>query len=358
MQNKKLKDKAEKVYALAKEKIISAVKFCRNIKWKELGKHLMNNPFEKILDFLTSWWHAIIIFLAVLIFVYYPIGGLLVSNIDRNTTYEVKNEHPEQSATVEMMSFIVDREVNEKIWTPNLPFFFPSYFLDNMPNFQLGMFEALSDTAVSFSKRIDKKIKVGQRQYLQEAAELLKYPGTVWMFSPDNKLMPAPSANNQYRRARKRLIKFNQRLSEGTDVFYKNPHDLAFFLVKIRRDLGISLKTLQTHVRENSSDWLDFKADNIFYYNQGKLYGYYLLLKAMGADYKDIIVNTGQYQNWTKLLNALEGGVSIDPMIVRNGELSSSTAPNHLSYLSFYTIKAQHLVSKISRNLEYNPQKR
>lgn len=324
----------------------------KNKDWKAFYRKMTANPLERILDFLTSWWHAIIIFLAGLIFFYYPLGGFIVNNIDRTTDYEIDTSHPEQSATVEMMSFMVNREVNDKIWTPNLPFFFPSYFLDNMPNFQLGMFEALSNTAVSFGKKIDKKITINGRRYLQEAAELLKYPGTVWMFSPENKLMPAPSANNQYRRARKRLIKYNQNLSDGSDVFYKNTSDLIFFLTKARRDLNLSQKTLEDHIREHSSDWIDTRSDNVFYYNQGKLYGYYLLFKAIGTDYKDIIVNANQYQNWTKMLSAMKEGSTLDPSIVRNGELDSLTAPNHLGYLSYYTLKAQNIMSKIAKNIE------
>lgn len=338
-----------------KEFLDKIIKYFKTKNWKAAYANLMTNPFERLLDFLTSWWHAIIIFLAAIIFLYYPLGGLIVNNIDRDTSYEIKAAYPEQSSTVEMMSFMVNREVNDKIWTPNLPFFFPSYFLDNMPSFQLGMFEAMSNTAVAFSKKVDKKTTINQRQYLQEAAELLKYPGTVWMFSAENKLMPAPSANNQYRRARKRLIKYNQLLSDRRDVFYRNPSDLVYLLTKTQRDLSDSIKELETHIREDSNDWIDMKSDNIFYYNQGKIYGYFLLYKSLGNDYKDIIVATNQYQNWTRLLSALESGIILDPMIVRNGELSSSTAPNHLRYLSFSTLKAQNIISKIIKSIEYKP---
>lgn len=304
-----------------------------------------------LLSFITTWWHSLIAILAAVIFLYYPIGGLLVSNIDRSTNYEISDNHPEQSGAVEMMAFIINREVNEKIWTPNLPFFFPSYFLDNMPNFQLGMFDALSKFASSFNKRLDKKITAEEESDLSKAAELLRYPGTVWMFSAENKLLPAPSANSQYRRARKRLIDFNQKLNSGTEIFYKSPTDLAYILGKTRINLRRSVFALETHIREESHDWFDTRADDVFYYQQGKIYAYYLLLKALGHDYQDIIVSAGQYQNWTKLLNALEEAAAIAPAIVRNGELNSLTAPNHLSYLELYTVKAQVLMKKIADGL-------
>ena len=78
--------------------------------------------------FVSSWWHVILIAFAALVFLYYPIGGLMVSSIDTNTSYEIKEPETNQSATVDMMAFIINREVNEKMWTPNLPFNFFSFF--------------------------------------------------------------------------------------------------------------------------------------------------------------------------------------------------------------------------------------
>ena len=330
-------------------------KTIERIKSAIANKHLsfsFDVLINKILNFLTSWWHILTIGLALIIFLYYPLGGFLVSNIDRTTTYEIDETHPEQSSTVEMMSFLINREVNEKIWTPNLPFFYPSYFLDNMPNFQLGMFDTLSKFSSSFAKRIDKKIAPeGEQTDLQAAAELLRYPGTVWMFSAENKLLLAPSANNQYRKARRHLIQYNQNLSLGSETFYKTPSDLSYLLNKSRINLAKSIHALDTQIREESSSLLDNKADNIFYYQQGKAYAYYLLLQALGNDYKDIIVATDQYRNWISIIKALEEASLIQPLIIRNGELSSLTAPNHLSYLNMYISKAHYLMAQIAQTL-------
>lgn len=312
-----------------------------------------DSAIDKLMAFLNSWWHTLIIALAAIVFLYYPLGGLLVSNIDRNIGYEINETHPEQSATVEMMAFIVNREVNEKIWTPNLPFFYPSYFLDNMPNFQLGMFDALSKFASSFAKRADKKINSADKpSHLTAAAELLRYPGTVWMFSAENKLLLAPSANIQYRKARRQLTDYNAQLSAGRETFYRSPDDLAYLLNKTRINLRKSSTLLEDHIREESSSWWDNKADDVFYYQQGKAYAYYLLFKALGYDYKEIIVRADQYRNWTSLLKALEDASSLQPAIVRNGELNSLTAPNHLGYLNMYINKARSLMAQIIKSLQ------
>ena len=52
-----------------------------------------------------------------------------------------------------------------------------------------------------------------------------------------------------------------------------------------------------------------------------------------------------------KETKALEKACKIQPSFVRNGELNSSFAPNHLAYLSLYILKAQSLFEKISQQL-------
>lgn len=328
------------------KELLSAINnFGQTTLWPKLSKL----PDYLVL-FISSWWHLILIALAALVFLYYPIGGMIVENIDRNTSYEINDSQNNHAASVEMASFIINREINEKMWTPNLPFFFPSYFLDNMPAFQLGMFDSLAKfSKVLSSVATQKIIDENTPQHLAEAAELLKYPGTVWMFSPTNKLLLAPSANTQYRKARSHLIKYNASLADGSEVWYKNPQDLSLFLKRAQTDLWKNAsQKLEQSIRENSNDLFDSSADNVFYYTQGKVYAYYLLFKALGQDYKDIIVKHNAYANWTAMLKALEQASQIDPGIVRNGKLDSLSAPNHLAALGFYILKAETFMNKIN----------
>lgn len=312
--------------------------------------------FRRIFCFIGSWWHVLLLAFVTFIFLYYPLGGWMIHKIDKTTDYEINHNTPEQSAAVEMMSFIINREVNDKMWTPNLPFFFPSYFLDNMPNFQLGMISGVSTVASAMSNRLDSTIaESDDRLHLKNAAQLLKYDGRIWMFSPANHFTPVPSAHSQYRKARKQLIKFNQELSSGHNVFYKSPGDLAYFLTRVNKSLQKSLNTVETQIREESSAFVDFKADNVFYYNQGKLYSFYLLLTALGSDYKEIIVKAGLYQEWTHVIKALENGSKLDAFYIRNGSLDAMTAPNHLNYLAFYILKAINMNKDIIAALEKGP---
>lgn len=335
------------------KKFLNLIKtFCQATLWPKISKL----PDYLVL-FISSWWHLILIALAALIFLYYPIGGMLVEDIDTDTTYEIKDSQNQQSASIDMITFIINREINEKMWTPNLPFFFPSYFLDNMPNFQLGIFDSLAKFTKTLANCANKKI-IDEKdpQHLKQAAELLRYPGTVWMFSPTNKLLLAPSANTQYRKARQHLIKYNTALADGSEVWYKKPQDLSLFLMRAQYDLWKnSVQKLEQTIRENSNDLIDTKADNIFYHSQGKAYAYYLLFKALGQDYKDIIVQHNAYADWTSMLKALEQASQINPSIVRNGEADSLSAPNHLASLGFYILKAQIFMTKINNKISQAP---
>ena len=152
---------------------------------------------HRIGRFLRSWWQLIALLFAGIVFLYYPVGGMLIEDINTDTNVEIVQNRPEQSSAVEMMSFIINREVSQKMWTPNLPFFFPSYFLDNMPNFQLGMMSSVSTLAQAMAQRLPRPIDDKREQHLVEAAKLLQYPGNIWMFSPENRLMPVPSSNSQ-----------------------------------------------------------------------------------------------------------------------------------------------------------------
>lgn len=305
---------------------------------------------EKILpssfSFADSWWIIVLSIVPFMIFLYYPIGAIMIDNIDRDVKYEtapMKDQY--SSKTIDTISYIIDREVNQKMWTPNLPFFFPSYFLDNMPNFQLGMMKSVSTVGKSLSKNfIDS-------EDMKEISTLLSYSGTIWMFSPENNLKPVSSANTQYRKARKALIKFNTYLAEE-EIDFKTTENLLRTLNLVQKSINKTINNLEEHITEKGGSISDFKSDDVFYYNQGKLYGYYLLLNATGQDYKDIIVSNNLYATWTQVLSSLEKASTIDPSFVRNGDINSTITPNHLQALAFYAAKTNLKIYQIEAGLK------
>ena len=289
---------------------------------------------------------------ALLVLSYYPLGGLLSENIDRTPDYNLTRESEQQSLTVETMRFLINREVNENLWTANLPPFFPSYFLDNMPNYQQGIVSALAVTAAVIGEETQCPENGREKAVMNGAAELLKYPGNVWLFAPDNKLKIAPSSASQYRKARKLLRDYNRLLPAGRCFWARDYVNMRGLIKAVKRDLYKTAEKLETQIAEHSSDWTDFRADDLFYYSQGKIYAYMLILKAWGMDFKEVLLDSGQYENWTRVTRALEDGSALSPLAVRNGELNSGMAANHLVALGYYMLRAAGLLEQISYEMK------
>ena len=298
----------------------------------------------------TSWWQIALGIVLSLVFLYYPIGGLIVHNIDTSSSHQPQTMD-NKLASIDMMSHLINREVHYKIWTPNLPFLFPSYFLDNMPNFQLGLMSAISKTTAAFAQLPYPPTTEGNRNNLKEAAEFLKYPGNVWLFSPQNKLLPVPSANTQYKKGRKKLNNFNNEIATGKILLPTNAQNLSILLSYIKKDLSrMTIKT-ENHIRENHDSFIDSKADDVFYFDLGKLYAYSQILKTLGYDFKDVLIKYDIYQQWTAALRLLQEASDLNPTIVRNGRLNSSFAPNHLITINYLASRTVNRLNTIINKL-------
>ena len=130
---------------------------------------------------------------------------------------------------------------------------------------------------------------------------------------------------------------------------YENNSEKSIYAICKNKE---SLDKLVNKILETENVYKSDFEDDIFYYNQGKVYAYYLLLKSLGHDYKNEIVKYGQYQNWITVIKSLEEASQIQPIIIRNGKLNSIIAPNHLSYLNSYILKAQNNIYKIINKLK------
>lgn len=277
----------------------------------------------------VSWPKAFAAAVALLVLSYYPLGGLLSENIDRTPDYNLTRESEQQSLTVETMRFLINREVNENLWTANLPV-----------------------TAAVIGEETQCPENGREKAVMNGAAELLKYPGNVWLFAPDNKLKIAPSSASQYRKARKLLRDYNRLLPAGRCFWARDYVNMRGLIKAVKRDLYKTAEKLETQIAEHSSDWTDFRADDLFYYSQGKIYAYMLILKAWGMDFKEVLLDSGQYENWTRVTRALEDGSALSPLAVRNGELNSGMAANHLVALGYYMLRAAGLLEQISYEMK------
>lgn len=324
------------LYEILREKII----FIKNRIVQYCEKHI------------TSWWQIAAIISFVIIFLYYPIGGMMIHNIDTSSSYRPQTEDG-RFASIDMISHLINREAHHKIWTPNLPILFPSYFLDNMPSFQLGLMSSIGKTASALNHLTLSTTSKTATENLNEAIELLQYPGNIWLLSPQNHL-PAPSSASQYKKGRKKLNNFNQEIAAGTTKIDITPQNLSVILHLIIKDLNSLIAKNEDHIRENNQSLLDLKSDDIFYFAQGKAYGYYQILKALTSDFKPLLITENIYQQWTSMLNLLEKASDLNPLIIRNGKPNSSFTPNHLIAINNYISQTVNRLNSIKINLTPN----
>jgi len=318
----------------------------------ETAKKTCGRVGELIKGAFDTWPKAFVGVIAALIIGYYPLGGKMSESIDKTADYDFSAISEKQLQTVEAISFLIDREVNKHIWTPNLPFFFPAYSLDNMPNFQIGIIRGVKSIASSLAKQVKWVEDEKAPKYLPDAANLLAYPENVWLVSPNNKLKMAASSSSQYRKARKKMKNFNQALESEKCFWVRDEKSLYAINLSVLRGLRAAKRQLENEIKEGNSSWFDTKADNVFYLNQGRLYAYMIVLKKIARDYKQVLMADNLYQDWTIMLRALQDAVEINPEVVLNGKINGEFTANHLMSLGYYTAKAENVLIKINARLK------
>ena len=138
-------------------------------------------------------WRIVGIAVAIFLLLYYPLGMALTHNIDDDPELPagLSNASAASSLSVAVVAALIDREVNTNSWVMNDPFFIPSSLLDNMPNFQQGMFSSFSRYAIELRDQIGRsRGSSASDPDLATAAGLLPYPGDVWIFNFSMSLLP------------------------------------------------------------------------------------------------------------------------------------------------------------------------
>lgn len=300
-------------------------------------------------------WKPLAITFVLFAALYYPVGMLLVHKIDDNLDYRTEPQGMQtgHSYAVATVADLIDREVRENPWTPNDPWFYPSAGLDNMPNFQLGMVEALSRFGVELLDQIGRvRGSSGADPDLQDAAGRLKISGEKWTWNPSVSIWPATPAESEYREAARRLRSYNQRLGEGNAVFERRVDNLQVTIERIAADLGSASQAIDDHVREHSGGWwFDFQVDDEFYRIKGKSYAYYLILRDLGLDFETVLAERNMTRTWNEMLAVMRTLAGMDPLVVLNGSPDGLIFPSHLTSQGFYLLRARTKLKEISNIL-------
>jgi hypothetical protein len=298
------------------------------------GRRLGGSPFR-----IVKW---VLGLLVIVVLAYYPIGMLLVHKIDDDLDFKAPTVPTGASQSVAAAAALINREVNQNGWVSNDPFFLPGAALDNMPNYQQGILQALRRFALELQDQLGRsRASSSIDPDLQKAVGLLNYSPTVWLWNLSVSLAPASSSESQYKAAMRALESYNDRLAKGQAVFEPRADNLMMTLDGIGKDLGDASSRDDDEIDQNSGNWLDFNADDVFYKNKGIAYAYAIILRDLGVDFKQIIQEKGADNVWQKMVSSLNDAAALRPWVVVNGRPDAQLQPNHLAAEGFYIQRAR-----------------
>lgn len=287
--------------------------------------------------------------LLVAVLLYYAVGGFVMSVIDDDPAFQPAEVQPGASKAVAAAAALIDREVNQHFWVANDPFFYPSAWLDNTPNYQRGIIGALSRFTVEMTDQIGRTRGSSEADHdLDKAAGLLKFPGDVWIYDLSTSLLPTASSESQYRSARRALLAYNDRLAAGQATFERRADNLLATIERIAADLGSASATIDQHLAQSRGWMIDRRVDDIFYGVKGRLYGYHVLLRALGEDFAPVIKERQLAGAWGQMLDSLQQAAVLDPLVVVNGDPDGLYFPSHLAVQGFYLLRARTQLREIS----------
>ncbi len=231
--------------------------------------------------------------------------------------------------------------------------FMPTAGLDNMPNFQLGMVEALSRFSVELLDQIGRvRGSSAADNNLDKAAGHLKISGTKWAWDFSVSWLPTTPADSEYMAARRELLAYNERLAGGSATFDRRADNLQATIERVAADLGSASQGMADHVRDHAGSWwFDFQVDDEFYRVKGKSYAYYLIFRDLGRDYEEVLAERNLVRPWNDMLGVMRTLAGLDPWIVMNGSPDGFIFPSHLTSQGFYLLRARTKLKEISNIL-------
>lgn len=227
-------------------------------------------------------------------------------------------------------------------WLPN-DLFWPTVFLDNMPNFQLGVLEVVRYNIRVLRDNLTRMRTTDTLDPLAESAfTALSNDPFKWWF---------PSAESKWKLANKGLEGYYQNLQSGKSHFYPRADNLVELLNQYLSLMGGANTRLinapgdvkavvavegdkdaskSPRMVEVEIPWQ--KIDDNFYYAQGVAYALYESFRAIRIDFLEVLTDKNSLKLTDKILENL-GRCNFEPLFVFNGDPDSIFA-NHSLNLS------------------------
>jgi hypothetical protein len=149
---------------------------------------------------------------------------------------------------------------------------------------------------------------------------------------------PTPSV---YRDAIRQFQLFNENLENCRATFDARADNLLQFIDRIANDIGSTSDILRSRIEASNAGWFDPRADDRFWFAYGQLYAYYGILTATKADFSAIVNDRSITTIWSRMSEQLRLSLNMQPLIVSNGNESSSFFPSHLANMGFYLLRVR-----------------
>jgi hypothetical protein len=279
---------------------------------------------------------------------------VVVHRIDDNTSidptaYEAKTGNG--SKAVAMAIALVDREINHNHFTPNDPFFYPGSALTRMPAFQRGILSAVSRFSIELNDHLGRSRGSSQSNAdLQKAAGLLNYSPNVWMWDFAVSWFPTASSEKQFNEGIKALQRYNENVGSNGITFERRSDNLIQTIDRIASDLGSSSAAIDSHIVEHGAFAFHSSAD-LYYFNKGRMYGSYMLLKALEQDFATLIAERQVQSVWDAMLVSLKEGAESRHFLVMNANPNNSIFANHMASQGFYLLRARTQMRELTNIL-------
>ena len=134
----------------------------------------------------------------------------------------------------------------------------------------------------------------------------------------------------------------------GQAVFERRADNLQALVDRIANDIGSDSAVINQHIIEKAGDLFDARADDIFFFNKGRLYANYLLMRELGKDFDSVIREKGLTSSWNATVETFRIASQLHPWVVWNGYPDSFLVPNHLAAQGFYLLRARTQLREIT----------
>ncbi len=299
-------------------------------------------------------WRWIVIVLIALIVLGMPAGMLLKHEIADDPAFQLaEGEVPAGgSRAVAMAAALIHREVEVNGWVANDPWFMPGHWIDNMPNFQMGMMAAIARFSIELADQVGRARGTSQTDPdLREAAGLLQFPGDKWIIDLATSPWPQATSEEQYRRGRAKLLNYNKRLGDGQAIYERRGDNLMATVDRLALDLGSSSAVLEQRIEDFGGSVFDTRADDIFYSVKGQSYAYAMVLRELGRDFQGLLRERGIEALWANMIKSLDQAAAMNPAVVLNGSPDGTIFPNHLAAQGFYVLRARAQMREVTNVL-------